>query len=352
MTNVSYIITNSGIINVVLNGAPTTVATDHTNYNKIVTALREKEYDLIDGLINLAKPIEKAIEHTGSSLVSIKNGLIYYNGFIVDNTLTRRILSMIEKEYPFDPMIAFLENLMSNPSADAIRELYDFMDHNQMPITEDGYMLAYKRVTEDWVDFYTHSVDNSIGTLVSMPRSGVVADSARTCAAGLHFCSLEHLPLYHGGSGRAIIIKINPKDVVSIPCTYKNAKGRCCAYTVLSEHAPTGNMLEDERKEAFTEPVYNASGGDGARLDDCEDYEDICCDCELLESECTCEDERCFDCKELIDDCECLGEHVDDWHEEDEGEVVTAPVPSIGYKPDGSAFHNVRNSSGRFTKRG
>ena len=334
MTNVSYIITNQGIINLVLDGKPTTIANDHTNYDKIITALREKEHDRIDALINLAKPIEKSIERTGSGLVSIKNGLIYYNGFIVDNTLTRRILSMIEKEYPFDPMIAFLENLMSNPSADAIRELYDFMDHNQMPITEDGYMLAYKRVTEDWVDFHTHSMDNSIGTFVSMPRSGVVADSARTCAAGLHFCSLEHLPLYHGGYGRAIIIKINPKDVVSIPCTYKNAKGRCCAYTVLSEHAPTGNMHEDERREAFTEPVYNASGGDGARLD-VED-EEVCDDCECLVSLCDCESGDWRE-EDIEHNDECVREEKTDFYD-------------LGYKPDGSAFHNVRNSSGQFTK--
>jgi hypothetical protein len=264
MSNVSFIITNSGIINMVKDGKPLSVASDHMNYARIIYALRSKNYDVLDTLINVAEGIRFAAnESTGAGNVEIKDGLIFYKGFIVDNSLTRRIIEMIKKDFPFQPMVNFLENLMLNPSARAIMEVYSFLEANSLPITEDGFFLAYKRVKEDWKDFYTGLIDNSIGATPNMPRREVDDDCNNTCSRGLHFCSLAYLPHYQGGHGRAIIIKINPKDVVSIPTDYNNAKGRCCEYEVIAEHNPTGVMTVDERTEAFTEPVYEATVENG-----------------------------------------------------------------------------------------
>ena len=52
------------------------------------------------------------------------------------------------------------------------------------------------------------------------------------CAPGLHFGSVYYAESYGNDDDAAIIVKIDPADVVSIP---KNdcEKGRCCGYEVV-----------------------------------------------------------------------------------------------------------------------
>ena len=56
--------------------------------------------------------------------------------------------------------------------------------------------------------------------------------------------------LNHFGGERTVIVKINPRDVVSIPTDYNEAKGRACRYEVIGE-------LGVEPEEAFTAPVQD-----------------------------------------------------------------------------------------------
>jgi hypothetical protein len=41
--------------------------------------------------------------------------------------------------------------------------------------------------------------------------------------------------LNHFGGARTVIVKVNPRDVVSIPSDYNGAKGRTCRYEVIGE---------------------------------------------------------------------------------------------------------------------
>ena len=79
-----------------------------------------------------------------------------------------------------------------------------------------------------------------------MERNQVDDDQNQTCSTGLHFCSQEYLN--HFGGARTVIVKINPRDVVSIPNDYNNSKGRACRYEVIGE-------LGVDPEEAFTETV-------------------------------------------------------------------------------------------------
>jgi hypothetical protein len=49
-----------------------------------------------------------------------------------------------------------------------------------------------------------------------------------------------------------MILKINPRDVVSIPVDYNDSKGRCCRYEVIGELG-----AETNPKDAFQEPVQD-----------------------------------------------------------------------------------------------
>jgi hypothetical protein len=143
-----------------------------------------------------------------------------------------------------------MENLMANPSYRAVNELYGFLEKNNLPITSDGHFLAYKKVREDYKDCHSGTFDNSVGKVVEMERNQVNDNKEQTCSAGLHFCSEGYLR--HFGGERVMILKINPRDVVSIPTDYNDSKGRCCRYEVIGE---VGVNPEDEVE--FTSAVQD-----------------------------------------------------------------------------------------------
>lgn len=249
-------------ITVMMNGVTNTINSDHANYADIREALKTKDHETVEKLINVAQSVINYV----SGRVRIVNEQVFYGDFEVKGSIVQRIIAMMREGFDAESMIKFLENLMSNPSKRAVDELYGFLEATALPITEDGCFLAYKRVRDDYRDFYTGKMDNSIGTVLEMPRNQVDEDKDTTCSYGLHFCSLSYLPHYHGGQGRVLIVKINPADVVAIPNDYNNAKGRAARYEVIGEHS-------SENNEAFTSPVYR--GVDPVDPDeDSEDYEE------------------------------------------------------------------------------
>jgi hypothetical protein len=93
-------------------------------------------------------------------------------------------------------------------------------------------------------------MDNSVGKIVEMERNEVDDNKDNTCSSGLHFCSESYLKSF--GGSRTVIVKINPRDVVSIPTEYDNAKGRACRYEVVGE---VGVNPDDEVE--FDKPVQS-----------------------------------------------------------------------------------------------
>ena len=238
-------IVGSSFLTVMLNGSTVTINSDHGNYAAIREALKLKDHVTVERLINVVNSVINFVR----GKVSIKNEKVFYGEMEVKGPVVSRILAMVRENFDAQPMLSFLANLMDNPSKTAIDELYLFLEASSLPITEDGCFLAYKKVNDNYKDFYTNKFDNSIGAVCSVPRNTVDDKRANTCSYGLHFCSLSYLPQYHGDEGRVMIVKINPKDVVSIPSDYNNAKGRTCEYTVVGEHS-------NEITDAFTSPVY------------------------------------------------------------------------------------------------
>jgi hypothetical protein len=118
-----------------------------------------------------------------------------------------------------------------------------------LPITDDGYFLAYKRVNRNYTDCHSGTFDNHVGKVVEMPREKVNANRNETCSAGLHVCSHSYLSHYSGD--RIVVVKINPKDVVSVPVDYNNAKMRVCRYEVVSE-------LKSEDRDAIQDMAVKA----------------------------------------------------------------------------------------------
>lgn len=161
-----------------------------------------------------------------------RNNTVYYNGQELHPVLVTRLMGQLRQGFDTTAMQAFVENLLQNPSNTAIEELYLFLEANAMPITEDGCFIALKRINEDFTDVYTSTMSNAIGTTVSMPRNTVDDRRDVTCSHGLHVCGPSYIPHYSGAT--IITVKVNPRDVVSVPNDYNNAKMRVCQYLVLS----------------------------------------------------------------------------------------------------------------------
>lgn len=201
----------------------------HPRFSEIVNKAKN---ELWNEMIDLIRP-DHLIVRESCGRIEIVDGEVLFQGKVIHNTLTTRILVMLREGFNVTPMCAFLDNLMDNPSFRAVSELYDFLEKGQLPITPDGHFVAYKKVRDNYMDFYTGKMDNSVGNIVEMPRNAVNEDKDKTCSSGLHFCSYEYLSMM--GTGRVIAVKINPRDVVAIPSDYNNTKGRCCRYEVIDE---------------------------------------------------------------------------------------------------------------------
>lgn len=241
-----------GDLTLVLNNKTYQVLPDHINYKMILEALPTATSDELLEIVD----VEKAVTTFSDGLVEIKNGQVTYEGEVVHGSISKRILEFMGKGLPFQPLVNFLNNLMENPSMQSQKELYDFLEHENLPITEDGYFLAYKAVRSDYKDKYRGVFDNRVGNVCKMQRAKVDDNRARGCSDGLHAGALNYVASYGSidSGDHIMIVKINPKNVVSVPSDCNCEKLRTCEYEVISEYQ--GELLKPLYSATLTEDEY------------------------------------------------------------------------------------------------
>ena len=220
-----------GNLTVILKNKAHQVIPDHTNYKLILEALPTATEDELLELVD----IEKAVASFSDGQVSIVNGKVMFEGEEVHGSISKRIIEFMSKGLPFQPLVKFLENLMENPSMQSQQELYDFLEHENLPITEDGCFLAYKAVNSDFKDKWRGTFDNNVGQVCEMRRAKVDDNRGRGCSAGLHAGALNYVANYGNvdAGDNIVIVKINPEDVVSVPSDCNCEKLRTCKYEVV-----------------------------------------------------------------------------------------------------------------------
>lgn len=283
-----YIIQGNNIT-VVIDGKPHTVASSHPTFARLKEAVKVDDWDTVEDLIEPKKTILKY----GKGHVSIQGDKLFWKNEEMHNSLTMRIINMLQEGFSVEPMVAFMENLMSNPSKRAVNELYGFLEKNQLPITPDGHFLAYKKVRETYMDIHSDTMLNKPQylltaaekaqlpytergvtaeivngeTVLSMERNRVDDNKDRTCSEGLHFCGMSYLNHFgNSTTDRIVVLEINPADVVSIPSDYNDAKGRTCRYVVLSD-------LNVSPEDAFKAPVQTDAVGSSAPTPVAQEYD-------------------------------------------------------------------------------
>ncbi len=246
-----FIIQGSNLT-VVIDGNPHTISNTHVTFEKVKEAIKAGDWDKVKDII---EP-KKVVLNYGQGNLSIQGETLYWKGKPWHNAMATRMIQMLQDGFPIEPMVNFMNNLMCNPSNRSVQELYGFLEKNNLPITPDGCFLAYKKVRADYKDVHSGTFDNSPGQVVEMERNEVDDKADNTCSHGLHFCSKDYLQ--HFGGERIVIVKINPRDVVSIPTDYNQSKGRACRYEVISELgvSPDEAFVKSVQKDAgWVEPV-------------------------------------------------------------------------------------------------
>lgn len=255
-----YIIQGSQVT-VVIGSKPHVVSKSHPMFQRVVDAIKANDWETVDNIID---PKKVVLEY-GNGNIAVEGDKLFWKGEEFHSSLSVRMIRMLQDGFDIKPMVAFMENLMLNPSKRAVTELYGFLEKNNLPITPDGSFLAYKKIRQDYKDCHSGTMDNSVGKVVEMERNKVDDDQNRTCSTGLHFCSRDYLREFRGD--RIVIVKINPRDVVSIPNDYNDSKGRACRYEVVDE------IDKDKADEAFAKSVQEAAVREASVLTDAERVE-------------------------------------------------------------------------------
>lgn len=268
---------------------------------------------LFDSVNLIAKVENKLTTVTGviDGRMRVEGNSVTIDGDSIDPILESHILRLLRADgTPKDHVnwtsfARFVENLYANMNENVRKQLFGWMSYEQatgrgFTITPDGCFIGYKgcKVGEDGTPMsintgtaiadgvrYNGAIPNKVGTIVEMARGDVQDDPAVGCSVGLHVGTYDYASNW--ARGVLLTVKVNPRDVVSVPTECNAQKIRTCRYEIL-----------ETTEVAYTEPTW----GDDDEYDE-DDYwgEDEDCDC----------DECLDDCDE--DCCTSDGDSLDDF---------------------------------------
>lgn len=282
--------TPDGTISVLVNFQPFSFNSSHPKYKDLLNCVEIGDEINFHKMFNVSEAITQAFQtKTGNNRIEVKNGQVYYNNNVVNNLICEKILEATANKKNCSSLINFLENLMQNPSSNSVNELYKFLTHKGLPITQDGCFIAWKSVRADYNDKYSNKISNKVGEIVSIARNSVDDNFQNHCSHGLHVGALSYAGpggWYNGEGDKVVAVKVNPADAVSVPNDHSFTKLRVCKYEVVGEFKaiPANSFLD---KNDITNPTDSIT----SELYDDEDYveydeEDGCDYCKCPDCQC------------------------------------------------------------------
>ena len=299
----------SGFITVVLDGERHSINAGNGMFSKALEAYKVNDWDAFIGCVNPTIRLKSL--YASYEGIEVKDGNLYVFDEPVHSTLANRVLSFLEAGLDCVHLFKFILKLNLNPSKRAVDELYTFLEHRALPITDNGNFLAYKAVREDYTDKYTGKFLNTIDAVLEMPRNKVDDDKNVGCSYGFHAGTIEYAKQFSGGCGHIMLVEINPSDVVSIPTDCEFQKLRTCKYKVVGEY-----------EIDLTDPLYasrfQTDQDDEVDVWNDEEEEELCSNCEYDKSDCDdcyfCD--SCCDCDKGVPKCGNCGTRKKDLDED------------------------------------
>lgn len=263
---------------------------------------------IVDGGDDLEKQVAKAANLKLSQVtdhISTDGAHVYFDNadfhhVKLDEALEDHLVRLLRdsardeaSKRDFKSFCAFAENLYANVDERKREDFVKWLDaQGWLTFTDDGCLVGYRGaqvnkatgVAESihegpaYVDgeYVNGHVPNPDGAVVTMDRSMVENNPAVGCSTGLHVGTYD----YARGWGRDVLlkVKVDPRDVISVPFDCNAQKIRCCRFTVL-EHFPLANGddyrhdWEDDLTYGDDED-YDEDWGDEDEEETDEDYED------------------------------------------------------------------------------
>jgi hypothetical protein len=240
-----------------------TIDSDHPKFEEAQNKLLAQKTFPIDAeelreLTNLEEAATKAFQQL-SERVTVKDGAIQVDGDPLRSSIAEHILRALREGASWTPLVKFLEKVLANPSQRSRAQLYDWLQRSgKFTITTEGDIIGYKgfhsvqgsggavvpgRMAPVFVNGESRSPGvQSVGDVVTLPRSKVNSDEQKACSSGLHVSTHSYAARF--AENRTLIheVIVNPRDVVSVPAREHN-KMRVCRYVL-------GAFSERPRTEA------------------------------------------------------------------------------------------------------
>jgi len=254
-----YYVHKDDVITLFVGGEIREVENTEENRETFIPLAEDNKAEEILELTDMESEATRAVLDADERFVrDPSSGRIYLAGTDrpVPRNLADRIQQAIDEGYPVESEINFWKNCLLNPEPGSVEQLWNFTQQHDIPVTDEGLILAYKKVeTQEYydpntgeqagyatkegnlytdedgnpigrqydvltgkmqelalsdelmfVDIYSGEFNNSVGQVVSMPREECEHNPAKACAPGLHAAAMEYIPHY-GTNGN-----ISPPD--------------------------------------------------------------------------------------------------------------------------------------------
>lgn len=131
----------------------------------------------------------------------------------------------------------FLERMapVMKTRAHSVEDLMNFIGHSEMPLTNDGRIICYKRVKRSteagiYLDAASSTIKQRVGSRVFMDVEKVDPSRYNSCSNGLHVANQIYMKEFSGDV--TMLVLISPEDFIAVP-KHENGKARVCAYDVI-----------------------------------------------------------------------------------------------------------------------
>lgn len=224
---------------------------DHVNFDKAVRiALEHLDTEELSAAkiaeLQDLHSITKALVNWSNGRLVIAGNRVKFDEDYIPIALEGHLLNCFKKgnQIALEAWSKFIERLRDVSHTDTYERLYEFLKFNDLSITADGNVLAWKVVRPDFKDKHSGTFDNSPGKVCSMPRVKVTHDPNKTCASGLHACAFSYLNSFASYGDQVVLVEIDVRNIVSVPVDYNGSKIRCSEYTVTHHVGTWGKGID------------------------------------------------------------------------------------------------------------
>lgn len=206
-------------------------------------------FEQLTAKLSLAVAVDTEFKRL-SERVTVRGGNVYFDGDKVHGALSKAIVDFfVSGAGDYMALVNFMEKVNTNPEPHSREQLYEWLNRFHFGIAPDGDIIAYKGLNRKYHDAdkaawessssgsaivngkpYEGCIPAFPGAIIEMPRSEVNHDPTTGCSTGLHVGNWDYAKSFAQVTVR---VKVNPRDVCSVPTDSGWQKVRCCRYQIL-----------------------------------------------------------------------------------------------------------------------